>query len=186
MPESISESFNIYIIFFFFSSCSKLSFHSLKNSTDIDGYVDWIRKQKGLVFTTGFFLKANKGITLKAIQTSRAAKNNNLKFVFPNVTHYLSVNRFWKDDHNMTKKRFSTGFYFVSNALTLCDEVHLYGFWPFSTSLEGRKLQYHYHGDIGPGKTHDITVEFRILIAMHQLGLLRLHIGKCTENPTTT
>ena len=186
MPESISESFNIYIIFFFFSWCSKLSFHSLKNSTDIDGYVDWIRKQKGLVFSTGFFLKRNKRLTLKAIQTSSAAKNSNLKYVFMDVTHFLSVNRFWKEDYKITKARFSTGFYFVSNALTLCDEVHLYGFWPFNTSLEGRTLHYHYHDQIVPSTVHNMTVEFRILIAMHQVGLLRLHVGKCTENPTTT
>ena len=74
----------------------------------------------------------------------------------------------------------STGFYFLSSALELCDRVHLYGFWPFKASPEGRDLRYHYFDDVEL-KSHDMTTEFRTIVAMHQLGLLRLHVGNCTD-----
>ena len=118
-------------------------------------------------------------ITLKAIQTNTAANNTDVEFIFGDNGHFLAVVQFWRNLH--IKKFLSTGFYFVNSALAMCDSVHVYGFWPFDTSIDGRRVHYHYFDDITFKKAHDMTTEFRTIVAMHQLGLLRLHVGNCTD-----
>ena len=81
----------------------------------------------------------------------------------------------------MKKNPISSGFYFVNSALAMCDQVHVYGFWPFDTSIDGRRVQYHYFDDVPFTKNHNMTTELRTIVAMHQLGLLRLHVGNCTD-----
>ena len=79
------------------------------------------------------------------------------------------------------KKRPSTGFYFISVALALCTDVHLYGFWPFDRGPDGRPVPYHYYDKLNITVVHDMASEFKIMVAMHQLGLLHLHVDKCTN-----
>ena len=103
------------------------------NATDIDAYVNSMRKQKGLVWSSGFLWKPFKTITLKAIQTNTAANNTNVKFIFGDNGHFLAVVQIWRNLH--MKKLISTGFYFVNSALAMCDQVHVYGFWPFDFTI---------------------------------------------------
>ena len=70
------------------------------------------------------------------------------------------------------------GFYMASSALDLCDEVHLYGFWPFAVALDGHKVPYHYFDTELPS-LHNFNQEYRVLVRMHQMGLIKLQFGPC-------
>ena len=72
-------------------------------------------------------------------------------------------------------------------ASVLCEEIHLYGFYPFS-DYDGTPLAYHYddppsrtreHYDWGYRRFHRLPDEFVYLKRLHKKGALKLHIGKC-------
>ncbi|XP_077986979.1 CMP-N-acetylneuraminate-poly-alpha-2,8-sialyltransferase-like [Glandiceps talaboti] len=103
--------------------------------------------------------------------------NRRVKFAFFNPEHFLSHREFWKQ--NITSIM-TTGMYLTSLAMTLCEEVDLYGFWPFAVDPHGRPIPFHYAEDIDASRTtHDMPEEFKLLIDLHIQGLLRLHVGPC-------
>ena len=137
--------------------------------------------QQGLIWTPSHKIKELEG-TKKAVEIQLQLRNlllidSNLTLVRGNMEHFELVQNFWKNCGH--RHHLSTGFYFVTNALNLCDHVHLYGFWPFNSSLDGRDIPVHYYdrGNISTG--HDISNEFKLLLTMHRLGMLRFHSGDC-------
>ncbi|XP_033120635.1 alpha-2,8-sialyltransferase 8F-like [Anneissia japonica] len=94
---------------------------------------------------------------------------------------------FGRSDHNVATARFwnitriiSSGFYMANTAVAMCDEVNLYGFWPFYTDHRNRDLQYHYYEPKKFNrKTHHFSKEFRILVDLHMKGVLKLNIDTC-------
>ena len=68
----------------------------------------------------------------------------------------------------------------------MCDEVHLYGFWPYPVEMRGenfRSINYHYFNKL-PFVTnyHNVDLEYRILVQFHMLGVAQLHVGSCLPN----
>ncbi|XP_071821149.1 alpha-2,8-sialyltransferase 8F-like isoform X2 [Apostichopus japonicus] len=97
--------------------------------------------------------------------------------------HYRSIKTFWKkrDQSN----RLSTGFYLLSTAIQLCDEVHLFGFWPFDGIVEENQLEkvpYHYYDDLERSNFHTFSREFHSLLKLHLQGVLSLHPHHCHRN----
>ncbi|XP_070532716.1 alpha-N-acetylneuraminide alpha-2,8-sialyltransferase-like [Ptychodera flava] len=92
--------------------------------------------------------------------------------------HILSVREFWK--HNVTGT-ISTGMYLTTLALILCEEIHLYGFWPFSYNQYGQPIPFHYTDDLQkPSIHHHMSDEFNLLMKLHQAGVLHVHVERCT------
>ncbi|KAL0970529.1 hypothetical protein UPYG_G00243290 [Umbra pygmaea] len=80
------------------------------------------------------------------------------------------------------KKRLSSGFIYTSIALELCQQVHLYGFWPFPLDLSHKPLPNHYYDNVGPVKNvHAMPQEFQLLLQLHRQGALQLHVGPCAH-----
>ncbi|XP_006813677.1 alpha-N-acetylneuraminide alpha-2,8-sialyltransferase-like [Saccoglossus kowalevskii] len=115
----------------------------------------------------------------------KGAKRAFLSYVRENTTlmdleadpNYLfAVETFW-----VCNKRATTGLLLVSLALIRCDELHLFGFWPFDTDKDGNDVPYHYTEDIDwpVTTTHNMQCEFQILRELHIKGVLKLHIDKC-------
>ncbi|XP_071500005.1 alpha-N-acetylneuraminate alpha-2,8-sialyltransferase ST8SIA3-like [Diadema antillarum] len=126
-------------------------------------------------FSHMFFLR----LCFKAIK-QYYRENANMTLMHPE--HFNTVWDFWKDRGMMSLP--STGFYIVNVAVTLCDKVDLYGFWPFfKTGLSGaaKELRYHYYEDGAWRQTHDMLGEFNRLFQLHKDGALRIHIGKCAR-----
>lgn len=97
--------------------------------------------------------------------------------------YFLSL-RFWlKNKINI--KRPSTGLLMYTMATRFCDEIHLYGFWPFPKDTNGNAVKYHYYDTLkyryfssaGP---HRMPLEFRTLKSLHNKGALKLTTSKCT------
>ncbi|XP_072044166.1 alpha-N-acetylneuraminide alpha-2,8-sialyltransferase-like [Amphiura filiformis] len=74
----------------------------------------------------------------------------------------------------------TSGFYFVNCALDLCSEVHLFGFWPFGNSLDGRTIPAHYYDNGNISTLHDASHELKLLLTMHRLGMLKFHMDDCS------
>ncbi|XP_035677196.1 CMP-N-acetylneuraminate-poly-alpha-2,8-sialyltransferase-like [Branchiostoma floridae] len=86
-----------------------------------------------------------------------------------------------KAGFKMLALRPSTGAHMYTLAATICDQVHMYGFYPFSEDKRGRALSYHYYDTkkmIGK-KTHNMPEEFRAFQQLHVRGALVLHIEPC-------
>ncbi|XP_066473615.1 alpha-N-acetylneuraminate alpha-2,8-sialyltransferase ST8SIA3 [Tiliqua scincoides] len=95
------------------------------------------------------------------------------------------VNRHWKNKH-LAPKRLSTGILMYTLASGICDEIHLYGFWPFAFNPNTREdLPYHYYDKKGSKFTtkwqesHQLPAEFQQLYRMHGEGLTKLTLSHC-------
>lgn len=101
------------------------------------------------------------------------------KVVFFNPNFMLNLGRKWKGQ-GLKEPRLSTGLMLASVAMELCEEVHIYGFWPFSLDLNHNPLPHHYYDNVGPKiGFHSMPEEFQLLLKLHTQGALQLHLGRC-------
>ncbi|XP_072021438.1 alpha-2,8-sialyltransferase 8F-like isoform X1 [Amphiura filiformis] len=152
-------------------------FGNLKTSEQVTNFTRMLSGQKGFVWTPAFGFKGYYKDSLKAIQKANGS-NPNLTFILEGTKHFKASQIFWKQ-YGM-KKMPSTGFYIVNCALALCKNVHIFGFWPLKKTLDGRIAPYHYYNEV-VGKSHDFSTELKWILTMHHFGLLKLHVGNCTD-----
>ncbi|XP_006820353.1 alpha-N-acetylneuraminate alpha-2,8-sialyltransferase ST8SIA3-like [Saccoglossus kowalevskii] len=92
--------------------------------------------------------------------------------------YLLSLQQFWNLD-----KKVSTGMLLFTLGLSVCEEIHLFGYWPFYTDEKGNDLPYHYTEDLNwsiiSRTDHSMVSEFQKLREFHQDGVVKLHIGRC-------
>ncbi|CAN0301199.1 unnamed protein product [Lampetra planeri] len=106
------------------------------------------------------------------------------RVAFFNPDYMRAIARFWKGQ-GVNEPRPSSGLMMTSVAMDLCDEVHVYGFWPFDRAVPpgaggaGVELTHHYYDDQKPNRRHSMPHEFLELLALHSRGVLRLHVGEC-------
>ncbi|XP_036415024.1 alpha-N-acetylneuraminide alpha-2,8-sialyltransferase-like isoform X2 [Colossoma macropomum] len=99
--------------------------------------------------------------------------------LFLSPTYLRTLDQFWRG-RGLRAQRLSTGFMLISSALELCENVHVYGFWPFSTDLHQRPVNYHYYDKIQPNRAvHAMPEEFLRLLQLHSQGALTLHLQPC-------
>ncbi|XP_024255195.1 alpha-2,8-sialyltransferase 8E-like [Oncorhynchus tshawytscha] len=104
--------------------------------------------------------------------------------VFFHPDYLFELGRFWRH-RGQRARRLSTGLMLASTALEICEQVHLYGFWPFPLDLSHNSLPHHYYDNVGPNrKMHAMPEEFLLLLQLHSKGALQLHVGPCTLTPT--
>ncbi|XP_015680601.1 alpha-N-acetylneuraminide alpha-2,8-sialyltransferase [Protobothrops mucrosquamatus] len=104
------------------------------------------------------------------------------KVIFANPNFLRDTGKFWKSK-GIHAKRLSTGLFLVSAALGLCEEVTIYGFWPFSVDLHGRYISHHYYDNILPDAGfHAMPEEFLQLWYLHKRGILRMQLEDCEDS----
>lgn len=96
---------------------------------------------------------------------------------------HASVCRYWLTN-NVHIKRPTTGLLMYTMATRFCEEIHLYGFWPFPSDPHGRPVKYHYYDTLkyeytSSSSPHTMPLEFRTLSSLHRQGALQLHTGPC-------
>ncbi|XP_066301061.1 CMP-N-acetylneuraminate-poly-alpha-2,8-sialyltransferase-like [Branchiostoma lanceolatum] len=106
--------------------------------------------------------------------------NLQIKTAFPPAGINNVVKSIWKNSQ-FKLHRPSTGAHMYALAATICDRIHMYGFYPFSTDPFGTNLRYHYYEKRKMVKvgTHNMPEEFRALQMLHQRGALVLHTEPC-------
>ncbi|XP_078283875.1 alpha-2,8-sialyltransferase 8F-like [Rhinoraja longicauda] len=100
--------------------------------------------------------------------------------VFLNPSYIGSIVEFWKNE-GVKEKHLSSGFIILSAALEMCEEVRLYGFWPFSNDVHGKMFFHHYYDNVLPSKAHSLPAEFFKLMQLHTKGIVKLQVGNCEE-----
>ncbi|XP_061523323.1 alpha-N-acetylneuraminide alpha-2,8-sialyltransferase [Phycodurus eques] len=109
-----------------------------------------------------------------------ADSSSNLTMLFANPVFLRSVGQFWRA-RGVHARRLSTGLFIVSLALGVCDEVSVYGFWPFSSDLAERPISHHYYDNMPPFRWfHAMPEEFVQLWELHKSGTLRVNLGRCS------
>uniref|UniRef100_UPI0037E7701F alpha-N-acetylneuraminate alpha-2,8-sialyltransferase ST8SIA3 n=1 Tax=Semicossyphus pulcher TaxID=241346 RepID=UPI0037E7701F len=100
-----------------------------------------------------------------------------------NIMQY--INNYWKTKQ-LSPKRLSTGILMYTLASSMCNQIHLYGFWPFGWDPNtGKELPYHYYDKKGTKFTtkwqesHQLPAEFKLLYKMHMEGMLKLSLSHC-------
>ncbi|XP_011668515.2 alpha-2,8-sialyltransferase 8F-like [Strongylocentrotus purpuratus] len=155
-------------------------YKALKKTHSIKQYNEDISQYDGMLWNPCFAYEGNGQPTLKAFLSFKGKKP---KMVCGNPQHFKSVLNFWQEKE-LTNK-ISTGFYLATTAIQLCDEVQLYGFWPFSAHYGDTRsdVPYHYFDDLSAAKAdseHSMNEEFDLLVQLHTLGILRVNAGSCS------
>ncbi|XP_078674338.1 alpha-N-acetylneuraminide alpha-2,8-sialyltransferase-like isoform X3 [Branchiostoma floridae x Branchiostoma belcheri] len=102
----------------------------------------------------------------------------NLITMNPTQVLYRSVQSYWKQQ-GVKGPMVSTGLLLVTISTQMCEEVHVYGFWPFHSDRNDRRLTEHYYDNILPSDAHKITDEFKQLQRLHNAGVIRLTTNAC-------
>uniref|UniRef100_A0A3Q3IYS2 ST8 alpha-N-acetyl-neuraminide alpha-2,8-sialyltransferase 2 n=1 Tax=Monopterus albus TaxID=43700 RepID=A0A3Q3IYS2_MONAL len=106
-----------------------------------------------------------------------------VRTAFPSLRLLHAVRGYWLTN-NVHIKRPTTGLLMYTLATRFCEEIHLYGFWPFPLDLQGKPVKYHYYDTLkyeytSSSSPHTMPLEFRTLSTLHRQGALRLHTGPC-------
>lgn len=101
------------------------------------------------------------------------------------LMHFFFLCSYWLTN-KVHIKRPSTGLLMYTLATRFCDEIHLYGFWPFPKDLHGKPVKYHYYDDLkyryfSNASPHRMPLEFKTLYVLHNRGALKLTAGKCIQ-----
>ncbi|XP_030855727.1 ST8 alpha-N-acetyl-neuraminide alpha-2,8-sialyltransferase 7 isoform X1 [Strongylocentrotus purpuratus] len=110
----------------------------------------------------------------------------NVQLAFPgNILPDISD--YWLTQ-GIDEERISTGLLMFNIAATICEEIHMYGFYPFPQFQE-TSIPYHYDDsrrnktrnnyDYGYRRFHQLPDEFVLLKKLHKAGIVKLHLGKC-------
>ena len=105
-----------------------------------------------------------------------ASANQTVLFAHPEFLRHVSA--FWAA-RDVSAQRLSTGLFMVTLALSLCDQVDVYGFWPFSHGPDNKTLSHHYYDNEPPNRYHAMPQEFLQLWQLHKSGVLRMQLGDC-------
>ncbi|XP_072024211.1 alpha-2,8-sialyltransferase 8B-like [Amphiura filiformis] len=99
-------------------------------------------------------------------------------FAFSTISIRTVSKRLW----NIPEHLPSAGLMITTAALTFCDELSLFGFYPFSTDQNDRAIKYHYFDKNIMNYTtsrHKLPAEFSILQRLHDLKIINLRTERC-------
>ncbi|KAJ0058350.1 hypothetical protein NL108_013433, partial [Boleophthalmus pectinirostris] len=133
-----------------------------------------------MLLTPTFSYSHNTELILRAFYT---LEDFELKTrpVSMNPNYLKNLDLFWRSQGLNPQKRLSTGLMMASLVLEICDNVHLYGFWPFDLHPHTKQpLSHHYYDNRLPTPgSHSMPAEFELLLKFHRKGVLKLHLGQC-------
>uniref|UniRef100_UPI00398E38EF alpha-2,8-sialyltransferase 8F-like n=1 Tax=Pristiophorus japonicus TaxID=55135 RepID=UPI00398E38EF len=133
---------------------------------------------EALLLLPAFSYTKNTVLCFRALYTLQDFQAKQ-KVVFFNPVYLQHLTEFWLSK-GIQVKRLSTGIMVVSVALELCEEVWIYGFWPFGKNVEGQVTSHHYFDDLLPKPdVHSMPLEFYQLLQMHGKGIIKLQTAHC-------
>ncbi|KAJ8041926.1 Sia-alpha-2,3-Gal-beta-1,4-GlcNAc-R:alpha 2,8-sialyltransferase [Holothuria leucospilota] len=157
-------------------------YKGLSTQGDIRNFLQDMKEFRGFLLASCFSTSGYIDLCLKMLQNYNITENY---LTMGHPDHFQKLCNFWS--RRGLSRRLTTGFYFTNVALSLCDEVHLYGFWPFPYVIDSSQMEvpYHYFDDmkfdfqIKNRNVHFMDLEFSIFVQLHLHGLIKLHVGGC-------
>ncbi|XP_039215236.1 alpha-2,8-sialyltransferase 8B isoform X1 [Crotalus tigris] len=111
----------------------------------------------------------------------------NVRTAYPSLRLLHAVRGYWLTN-KVYIKRPTTGLLMYTLATRFCNQIYLYGFWPFPQGPDQNPVKYHYYdslkyGYMSQASPHTMPLEFKALKLLHHQGALKLTVGPC--NGTT-
>ncbi|XP_072025764.1 alpha-N-acetylneuraminide alpha-2,8-sialyltransferase-like [Amphiura filiformis] len=151
-------------------------FNSLSTEASKREFLETLSDYDGTVWVQAFGVSVLWSLAVKAAHLDAAHKQ---KMVFGHPENSIAVRHLWRSVGHPNP--ITTGFHMTTSFMNICEETHLYGFWPFAETADDTHVPYHYYDSESPdSQFHDTDNEFRILWRLHQLHLLKLHFGPCS------
>ncbi|XP_043923475.1 alpha-2,8-sialyltransferase 8F isoform X2 [Protopterus annectens] len=134
---------------------------------------------KAFLLLPAFSYRSNTAVSFKVYHIMEHVQADQ-KPIFFHPNYLRNLAKFWRSQ-GIKAYRLSSGFMLVSVALELCEDIRLYGFWPFSRTTEGKKINHHYYDDQSPKPGfHAMPTEFYQYLKLHSKGIVKVQLGKCT------
>ncbi|XP_038055160.1 alpha-N-acetylneuraminide alpha-2,8-sialyltransferase-like [Patiria miniata] len=159
-------------------------YHGFHLSTDTKRFAKALKEYSGHLFIpcmiNGGVLKTCTSRLLPAILEAQKKGRKFAQVTIGNPKHLLGIIKLWK---HAGINYMSTGFYLAQTALTMCKEVHLFGFWSFNRTFYPlpKTLKYHFFDQMAQSNSHKFNTEFQILWQQHAEGILKIHSQDCEE-----
>ncbi|XP_071947270.1 alpha-N-acetylneuraminide alpha-2,8-sialyltransferase-like [Antedon mediterranea] len=152
-------------------------FGSAQTKNQQSKFINKMKEYRNYVWFPSFSSRVSYMLAVK-LNNLLNSKLKSIKFVHGNPSHFKDIRKYWTEKGMRNVP--STGFYITTASLLFCDEVHLYGFWPFSTDIHNRPAAYHYFEDVNLTRVyHAFNQEFDELLNLHMDGVLQLHVDDC-------
>ncbi|KAI8511001.1 hypothetical protein Bbelb_119170 [Branchiostoma belcheri] len=97
------------------------------------------------VLTFPFLTPGKRKRKLLDLQKILSDQNVPNKVFLNNPEHRRRTFDFWTR-RGLEERSLTSGFYMISAALSFCERVRVFGFWPFERDRRARPLQYHHYG----------------------------------------
>ncbi|XP_059828149.1 alpha-2,8-sialyltransferase 8F-like isoform X3 [Hypanus sabinus] len=136
--------------------------------------------ENALILLPAFTYSSDASISFKVSFTLQdfGAKQ---QAIFLGPSYQKSLTQFWKAQ-GIGETSLSSGLILLSAALEMCEEVWVYGFWPFSKDVAGNQLFHHYYDNKMPKKVHSFSNEFYKLLLLHMKGVVKVQAGQCGKS----
>ncbi|XP_074049037.1 alpha-2,8-sialyltransferase 8F isoform X2 [Macrotis lagotis] len=125
-----------------------------------------------------FSFRRNTDVSFEVYHTLHGFKAKQ-KAIFFHPKYLKSLAQFWRNK-GVKAFRLSSGLMITSAAIELCENVKLYGFWPFSKTTNATPISHHYYDNELPKPGfHAMPIEYREILQLHGKGVLKLQFSKC-------
>ncbi|XP_020822567.1 alpha-2,8-sialyltransferase 8F [Phascolarctos cinereus] len=125
-----------------------------------------------------FSFRRNTDVSFEVYHTLHGFKAKQ-KAIFFHPKYLKSLAQFWRTK-GVNAFRLSSGLMITSAAIELCENVKLYGFWPFSKTTNDTPISHHYYDNELPKPGfHAMPIEYREILQLHGKGVLKLQFSKC-------
>ncbi|XP_012676636.2 CMP-N-acetylneuraminate-poly-alpha-2,8-sialyltransferase [Clupea harengus] len=161
------------------------AYGGLRNATDRERFVERLQALNDSVLWIPAFMVKGGEKHVEGVNELILQRGLSVKPAYPSLRLIHAVRGYWLTN-KIHIKRPSTGLLMYTLATRFCDEIHLYGFWPFPKDSQGNPVKYHYYDTIkyryfsnaGP---HRMPLEFKTLKILHSKGALKLTTSKCMQ-----
>ncbi|KFO75414.1 CMP-N-acetylneuraminate-poly-alpha-2,8-sialyltransferase isoform X2 [Cuculus canorus] len=161
------------------------AFGSFRNESDREKFVHRLSMLNDSVLWIPAFMVKGGEKHVEWVNALILKNKLKVRTAYPSLRLIHAVRGYWLTN-KVHIKRPSTGLLMYTLATRFCDEIHLYGYWPFPKDLHGKPVKYHYYDDLkyryfsnaGP---HRMPLEFKTLYVLHSRGALKLTTGKCLQ-----
>ncbi|KAM8972709.1 alpha-2,8-sialyltransferase 8F-like [Pelodytes ibericus] len=143
-------------------------------------FIDTLKPyESALLLMPAFSFTSNTDVSFKVFYTLQDFESKQ-QLVYFNPKYLSNLATYWKNK-GLKFRRLSSGIMIVSTALEMCDQVTLYGFWPFAQGTTGKPIPHHYYDNKIPKPGyHSMPDEFFFYSQMHSKGTLELKLRRCS------
>uniref|UniRef100_A0AAZ3NYL7 CMP-N-acetylneuraminate-poly-alpha-2,8-sialyltransferase n=1 Tax=Oncorhynchus tshawytscha TaxID=74940 RepID=A0AAZ3NYL7_ONCTS len=159
------------------------AYGGLKNATDTERFVQRLRGLNDSVLWIPAFMVKGGERHVESVNELIVKRKLRVRTAYPSLRLIHVVRGYWLTN-KINIKRPSTGLLMYTLATRFCDEIHLYGFWPFPRDANGNMVKYHYYDMLkyryfSNASPHRMPLEFKTLKMLHSKGALKLTTSKC-------